>query len=211
MLCALSSLLLCVGYATAMQGAPEKAAEGATETEPARLAGWERLAALEFPRDTNINYRETRNARLLRQPIQAQGELRITSDDALIMRVSKPRTEERRLQADRLTLIRGDRTRSTLLKPADASHQLLLTVQDILGRNTSALAARFELEVLTVPNAGQQGWSFALVPRELPLGRKLQRLVLKGRDRNLLSLRAESSIPESWQQIEILPGSSATP
>lgn len=188
-------------------GQPAQAAEIEIDTvEPAsQQEVWTQLAALQFPTDAVIPFRETRQTRMLRVPKVQSGHLWIDKDGDFVMQVQSPKSEERRLSDKRLSLKRNGKSRSTRLDPARGAHQLLLAVVDILQGNSARLQNNFN--VLETRQGGTafevtSNWTWTLTPKDESMRRELTQLLISGTATSLTSLRAERG--RSWQEIQIL-------
>ncbi len=206
----------------AFMAGPSLAEESTPQNSATAL--WQTLATLDFPIEKRASFRETRNTRLLRKPVEQRGTLWIDSTGDFVMQVLEPRAEERRLSKQRLSLLRKrtdrqgkvrTRQRSIKLDPDKGSHQLLLSIVDVLKGNVERLKQEFRIttapESSTPPvNAGtaeerstNSTWVLVLTPIQSALQKDLQELVLRGHGRELQSLRTVHSAT-SWQEIEIL-------
>lgn len=171
---------------------------------------WKTLAALDFPIETHTSFRETRSSRILRKPAEQRGTLWIDATGDFVMQVREPRMEERRLSEQRLSLLRSrtdrqgnihQKERSIKLDPGKATHQLLLSIVDVLKGNTERLQKEFTIASATTST--DTNWIMVLTPVRTELRNDLEKLVLRGRGRLLQSLRTERN-STSWQEIEIL-------
>jgi len=174
---------------------------------------WHTLAKLSFPTETRTPFRETRSSKLLRNPAQQTGELWIAANGDFVMQILTPRQEERRLSEQRLSLTRSrtdkngklrSKQRRIKLDRTKGSHQLLLSIVDVLEGNITKLQQRFDISAEAVTDTtNQQAWSIALTPKNSELRNDMQQLLLQGEDDKLRSLRTTRS-NNGWQQIDLL-------
>ncbi len=177
----------------------------------ANAQAWETIANLQFTMDTPAEFREVRKTRLQRTAKTQTGTLSLSSSGILLMSITAPRPEERRLSNTTLSLTRHGKTRSTPLDENRGAHQLLLTIVDVLQGNMPRLQARFSIEPYEPApplNAGKparqtvDNWGWILIPKDPALNSELSSLILRGTGTHLLSVRAEQG--ESFQEITLL-------
>ena len=212
-------LLIAALLASALTSYPQERAQDVAEATS--QSGWSRIEALEFPVDTPVAFMETRKTRLQRKPKTQRGTLWLDADGSFVMSITEPRIEERRLSNTTLSLTRpakkGSKTRSTSLDPDRGAHQLLLSIMNVLQGNVVALQKSFSL----APDAGagadpdaspevtsSPSWVLSLTPTRKKLRKQLTGLTLRGRDNELVSIRAERG--STFQEIEIMPESEDT-
>lgn len=187
---------------------------------------WQKIAALDFPRDTKAPFQETRGSKLLRKPASQRGTLWIETNGDFVMQLSARRrggtTEERRLSKQQLSLTRTSRNkagdvrtkqRSVTLNRDKGSHQLLLSIVDVLEGNIEILRKSFDISRTADTDRDSEqthpatpitgNWSLILTPNEPELRREFQHLLLTGQNQSLKRLRAMRN-SNSWQEIELL-------
>ena len=159
-------------------------------------AAWQLLSNLRFPVDTAVAFEESRKTRLQRKPKHQQGELSLSSDGDLAMRITSPRKELRQISGNILSLSRGTKTRSTTLDRSKGSQQLLVAIVDLLSGDISGLKSKFAITSQTdaTPNldSGPYEWAWKLIPLDNQLAEQIDSLLLSGNGNQLLELRAQN-------------------
>ena len=167
------------------------------------------LAQTEFPVDQRTAFVERQHLPLLREPMVREGIAWVDGAGAVIMQVHAPRLEERRIERNRLVLLRPSRgphashdaafaTAKTLhltLDPRRPTHLALWAAARVLAGESAALDERFE----TASGAGPPGaahdcsgaWTVELLPRNAKTERALHSIHLQGRGKRLEALRID--------------------
>ena len=168
------------------------------------------LEALNFPRGKRVPYTESQMNPMLKQPVSQSGHVEITADGALVMQVTSPRPELRRLEQGQLSLQRPSksalrrnptqalanaRARTLTLNPEHGGHLVLLAITQVLSGDIEALSRNFSLQ--STPG---EPWHVVLTPKSEKVQKRLQRLELIGNKNQLLSLYTQRTT-DAWQKI----------
>lgn len=185
---------------------------------------FQRLAAVDFPRDQRVAFVEQQKVRLLRNPIELRGEVWIEDGSAMVMRVLEPHVEERRIEPGRLVVIRPPfwSTRSpdeaiakaprlsTALNPSRGAHLALWAAVQVLSSDGAASQTRFaalrERFTAAALEAGgpDAGWAVELLPRDEAAQRQLRSIRLYGRADRLERIRVDHG-PDRWRDMRLAP------
>ena len=122
--------------------------------------------------------------KILKRPLETQGELLFTPPDRLEKRTLAPRPESLRVEAGQLTLERGKRRMSVALASYPQVAPLVEGIRATLAGDRATLERLFV--VAFTPGTGQ--WSLALQPRDAQLARMVRELRIGGRGSEVLSV-----------------------
>ena len=172
------------------------------------------LAQIETPVNQRVAFVDRQYKRVLRDPLVQRGVAWVDSEGVVIMRVHAPGLEERRIESDRLVLLRPARgthasndeaiatarARSRRLDLRRPTHLALWAASRVLAGESAALHEHFE----TVPGPGApdtplrcaQEWTLELIPRSERARNRLRAIHLNGRGDRLEGLRIDHGAHE---------------
>ena len=166
--------------------------------EEATLAQDETLAlisTLRFPSGVEVGF-EQRQLNPLFSRVSTQRGVMLKGE-GLVMRVTEPRVELRKLHEGNVSLTRQVRnrnipgyrnvTRQMQLDPERASHLALLALEAVLDGRLSILQEHFSL----AGTREGEAWQLRLLPRSDEVRRRMSRLWFRGEAEQLLRFRSE--------------------
>ena len=155
------------------------------------------ISSLAFPLDTEVAFEQSQLNPLFKRVTQQQGVMLKSAEQGLIMRVTAPRAEERRIHNGAISLTRQVRNRLTSgyrlvtqraqLDPHKPSHLVLKALEALLNGEHEVLQEYFEL---TAQTTGEQ-WRIRLDPIDPAMQAQLSRLWFTGSGDRLLNFRSE--------------------
>lgn len=166
------------------------------------------LEQLQFPTEQKRQFTEQQFNPMLKTPIESRGTVWITADQTMVMELSQPRPEQRRLRGVELSLSRPrmDSTEGSpdfsgvnhrlTLKPNKPSHLILLAAGALLQGNQQWVIDHFNLSY--APR--DAGWEILMVPNTPKLQEKLPWIRLTGIEETLSGLRADRG-SDGWQEL----------
>lgn len=210
-----------VPAASSASGSPTDPAAIAT-TSSAELA-LQVLQQLRFPTETPRGFTEQQFNPMLKVPLTTSGQVWIDADQTMIMELSQPRPEQRRLRGTELALSRPrgkarqvpDFTRihhRLTLRSDKAAHLILLAAGALLQGNTQWVNEHFSLShgnSGTNPDA-PTNWEVLLVPRATALRTELSWIRLSGNGPDLTGMRADRGT-RGWQELNFATLPAANP
>ncbi|MFK7914326.1 MAG: LolA-related protein [Pseudomonadales bacterium] len=220
------TLLLLSILAAAAFAAEPAAAKMPNDTA---VIAMEVLRQLQFPANTKREFTEQQFNPMLKAPLTSHGKVWIELDQTMVMELTQPRPEQRRLNGDQLALSRPrsnpdatpdfSRTHHRLQLNADkAAHLVLLAAGALLRGNTDWVNAHFSLShAARQATPGEQpdpgatltaNWEVLLVPRKATLREQLPWIRLTGADSQLTGMRADRG-SQGWQQLDFFALTSA--
>ncbi len=186
----------------------------------------QRLQGLVFPVDVEVSFEQRQSNTLLRRVQKAEGTLRRSEQEGLVMLIQQPRKEERRIADGAVTLVRWRKhprtrgmlavTRTLQLDPEKAAHIPLLAMEAVLTGDLDFLSRHFRARELPLENSE---YARPSVSPELatwrvslePLAVATTRVTLYGMGKHLLMFRSEQrdavEIDKtiSWLEVTIQP------
>jgi outer membrane lipoprotein-sorting protein len=154
---------------------------------PAEAAAFDLAALMSLlatPREGTVAFTEQRFVQTLDAPLRASGTLSFAAPDRLERRQTEPSTETMQVQGNRVTLMRGGRSKTLML---DASPEMLGVIEALRGTLTGNGALLSKHFRTTVSGDAAQ-WSLDLVPLQPELRRSLAGARLWGRRDQLLGV-----------------------
>ncbi len=155
------------------------------------------ISSLAFPLDTEVAFEQSQLNPLFKRVTHQQGVMLKSTEQGLIMRVTAPRAEERRIHNGAISLTRQVRNRLTSgyrpvtqraqLDPHKPSHLVLKALEALLNGQYEVLQQYFKLTAQTI---GDQ-WRIRLQPIDPAIQTQLSRLWFTGSGEQLLNFRSE--------------------
>ena len=209
-------LLLCIGSMLGHVGVGH-AAETAAEPDAASAI----IGNLSFPFDVEVEFQQLQLNPLFKQVATQRGVMLKTTDQGLIMRVSQPRTEERRIFNGTVSVTRSVRhrnkpgfrtaTQSLQLDPDKPMHLVLLALESLLNGKYAVLHRHFDISA----QPQTSGWRIRLEPKKPELRSQVSRLWFAGLGDQLHSFRSErddgSGGFSHFLEVQIHPPTAAAP
>ena len=166
------------------------------------------LQGLSFPLEKQVVFLQRHLNPMLSRATEQRGTLWLEADGGLVMQVTEPRWQERRLVDGYASMSRqvdnkrapGKRTatRRVKLDESRPSHLMLLTMVALLQGDLEMLSQHFELSSITAV----EGWTVFLIPRSAEVRAEMPRLLLYGHANRLLRFRSERG-EYGWFEIAI--------
>lgn len=194
----------------------KKAASVAAETHEFSTPALQILHQLQFPTEQKRQFIEQQFNPMLKTPIESRGTVWITIDQTMVMELSQPRPEQRRLRGAELSLSRPrvDSTDSSpdfsrvnhrlTLKSNKPSHLILLAAGALLQGDHQWVTDHFNLSF--APR--EADWEILMVPSAPALRQKLPWIRLTGTGDTLTGLRADRGA-DGWQELLFFPPAAA--
>ena len=186
------SLLLLWGAAWAPSHGSPDPGSAANEPTPQHL-----IRSLSFPLETEVVFEQSQLNPLFKRVTHQQGVMLKSAEQGLIMRVTAPRPEERRIHKGAVSLTREVRNRHTSgyrlvtqraqLDPHKPSHLVLRALEALLNGQHEVLQQYFELTAQTQ----DESWQIRLEPTDPAVQTQLSRLWFSGSGEQLLNFRSE--------------------
>jgi outer membrane lipoprotein-sorting protein len=173
-----SRSLFAAGFAAMLVAMPAIAAAAAAFDLAALMS------LLATPREGTVAFTEQRFVQTLDAPLRASGTLSFAAPDRLERRQTEPSTETMQVEGNRVTLMRGGRSKTLML---DASPEMLGVIEALRGTltgNGALLSRHFR----TTVSGDAAQWSLDLVPLQPELRRSLAGARLWGRRDHLLGV-----------------------
>lgn len=216
LLCAAASPIAAAANEDAEPRASERSAPAATASNSTALAV---LGALRFPSGEPRGFAEQQFNPMLKAPVASRGRVWVEPDQTMVMELTRPRAEQRRLLGTELTLSRPRLQPGAAAQPADftkihhrltlkaskPAHLVLLAAGALLRGERDWIADHFSLSS-AARHADQSGttstpWEVLLVPLEAGVREQLPWIRLTGQRDQLTGLRADRGA-NGWQQLD---------
>ncbi len=155
------------------------------------------ISTLDFPTGVEVEFEQSQLTPLFSRVSTQRGVMLKAGGEGLVMRVTQPRAEERKLHEGSVSLTRRVRnrhapgyrnvTRQMQLDPDRPSHLVLLALEAVLDGEPSIFRKYFSL------TGERQGdvWQLRLEPLEDGMRKRISRLWFHGEAAQLLGFRSE--------------------
>jgi Outer membrane lipoprotein carrier protein LolA-like len=151
------------------------------------------LRTLSAPPTAALPFVEHRMSKLLREPLQLTGELRIEADGAIDKRILKPFQERVQIKSDTLIIEGGQGRRTVNLARDKRWRAFHAGIAGLINRDATALSAAFAVTL----EQSAEAWTMRLQPRG-DTARSAPMIIATGKTSALTDLRIEQSKSE-WQ------------
>ena len=157
-------------------------------TVQARAFDLDALMALMAQRGKReAHFTEQRFVQDLQQPLRSSGTLSFEPPDRLTRRTLEPRVDEMVGEGNRVTLTRGDRSRTLAIDSAPEVAGLIEALRATLGGNAALLRQYFQITLV----GGAPNWSLELRPRDTRLAQQIQNVRIAGAEDDLLDVELD--------------------
>lgn len=153
-------------------------------------------------REARASFVERKRIAVLDRPLVSSGELRFLAPDRLEKRTLRPKPERLRVEGDRLSLERGERSLELDLRSYPEVAAFVESMRGTLAGDLNALERFYALRLEGEPAA----WALTLTPRSSAMAALVARVRIAGRHAEISVIEIEQANGDSTlMSVERLP------